>query len=208
MYLRTDIQSHCIIWFNLNTSPAVWMSLDARSIDQTRSQTNAPPEPDARYVVSSKQADGVFVMVDIRAETGSLENGGYRSGIYVSSVLKEVEAFFSEKRFICRPWPPENAFGSHRCCEKFGSSNGTLLVHCVFAACHNRMGRLMVLTSSCFIVFQPWISLSLSSVMGRIVLLRVYLEHRRSEVAIVSNQVSHRMWWDLSPLKFEYPPPN
>lgn len=105
MYLRTDIHSHCIIWFNVNTSPAVWMSLDARSIDQTRSQTNAPPQPDARYVVSSKQADGVFVMVDIRAETGSLESGGYRSGMYmyVSGVLKECEAFFKEERFFADP---------------------------------------------------------------------------------------------------------
>ena len=104
----------------------------------------------------------------------------------------------SKKKGSLRPWPPENAFGRHRCCEKFGSPNGTLLVHRVFAACHNRMGRLMVLALSCLILFQPWISLSLSSVMGRIVLLRVYLEHRRSEVAIVSNQFSHRMWWDLS----------
>lgn len=186
--------------FNVNTSPAVWTSLDARSIDQTRSQTNAPPQPDARYVVSSKQADGVFVMVDIRAETGSLESGGYRSGMYmyVSSVLKEVEAFFktdgsfqplTASKLLWQPqvlrkiWVTQWHPSCTPCLCSLSQQNGAIDGACVVVS---------------YPVSTLDLSLSLSSVMGRIVLLRVYLEHRRSEVAIVSNQVSHRMWWDLS----------
>lgn len=199
MYLRTDIHSHCIIWFNVNTSPAVWMSLDARSIDQTRSQTNAPPQPDARYVVSSKQADGVFVMVDIRAETGSLESGGYRSGMYmyVSGVLKECEAFFKEERFFADPDHQKTPLAATGVAKNLGHPMAPFLYTVSLQLVTTERGDWWCLRCRVLSCFNLG-SLSLSSVMGRIVLLRVYLEHRRSEVAIVSNQVSHRNFDQLN----------